>query len=215
MESVVRPLRVTSPSRPRLFALWALLLGVVFAIFALPSCSRYDELVIKDQEAQRRWADVESNLQRRADLVPNLVETVKASGKLEKDILEGVTKARADATSIKVDENVLTDPEAMKKFNEAQANLHGAISRLLVSVEKYPDLKSTQGFRDLMVQLEGTENRILRAREKYNEAVADYNASLAKVGGQVVNKVTGKVFKPREYFKADAAALGPAPKVSF
>ena len=210
MESIVRPFRIA-----QLLRTWALLLGVVLSVFALPSCSHYDELVVKDQEAQRRWADVESNLQRRADLVPNLVETVKASGKLEKDILEGVTKARADATAMKVDENVLTDPELMKKFNEAQGKLHNEISRLLVSVEKYPDLKSTQGFRDLMVQLEGTENRLLRAREKYNEAVADYNGALAKVSGQVTNKVTGKAFKPREYFKADAAAAGPAPKVSF
>ncbi len=194
---------------------WAMLVVVLSAVFALPGCGHYDELVAKDQECQKRWSDVEANLQRRYDLIPNLVETVKASGKLEKDILEGVTKARAEATSFKVDESLLTDPEAMKKFTAAQSKLSGELSRLLVSVEKYPDLKSTQGFRDLQVQLEGTENRILRAREKYNESVADYNATLGKISGQVVNKVTGKPFKPREFFKADAAATGAAPKVSF
>lgn len=189
-----------------------LLFLLTFALgWLLPACSRYDELVDKDQLAAQKWANVEASLQRRYDLVPNLVETVKASSKFEKDTLEAVTKARAEATQLKVD---VSDPESMKKFNEVQSQLQGSVSRLLVSAEKYPDLKASQGFRDLQVQIEGTENRILRAREEYNRAASDYNGALAKVRGMAVNKVTGMPFKPRELFRMDAAAAA-APKVSF
>lgn len=180
-------------------------------LFAFAGCSNYDELVERDQLAAQKWADLEATLQRRYDLIPNLVETAKASAKFEKETLEAVTKARAEATQLKVD---VTDPEAMKKFNEAQAQLKGALSRLLVQAEKYPDLKANDNFKNLMIQLEGTENRILRARTEYNNAAASYNAALGKIRGQAVNKITGQPFKPRELYKMEAAAA-VAPKVSF
>jgi LemA protein len=194
----------------------AILVLTVLAIaaVALPGCSKYDELVQKDNVAQQRWADIEAQLQRRHDLVPNLVNTVKASAKHEEETLAAVTAARARATGIQMSADDLTDPEKVKQFQAAQDQLSGALSRLLVVQEAYPDLKANQGFRDLQVQLEGTENRILRSREQYNAAVADYNATLAKVGGSVVNKVTGKPFKPRVFFSASAEAQA-APKVSF
>lgn len=196
-------------TQARRMALYALFI-TLFAFF-LPSCSRYDELVEKDQLAAQKWADVEATLQRRYDLIPNLVATVKANAKFEADTLEAVSKARAEATQLKVD---VTDAESMKKFNEAQSQLKGSLSRLLVQAENYPALKSNDSFKNLQVQLEGSENRILRAREEYNKAAGDYNAALGKVGGRAVNKVTGMPFKPREFFKMDAAAAS-APKVSF
>jgi LemA protein len=194
--------------RPTLYALFLILLS-----FVLPGsgCSNYDDLVQRDQYAAQKWADVEATLQRRYDLIPNLVETVKAEANFEKTTLEAITKARAEATQLKVD---VTDPESMKKFNEVQSQLKGSLSRLLVQAENYPNLKSSEGFRNLQVQLEGTENRVLRAREEYNKAAGDYNAELGKVRGKVVNKVTGQPFKPREFFKMEAAASA-APKVSF
>lgn len=194
--------------RPALLALFLML----FALFIpLAGCSNYDELVEKDQVAAQKWADVEATLQRRYDLIPNLVETVKANANFEKDTLEKISKARAEATQLKVD---VTDPESMKKFNAVQSELKGSLSRLLVQAENYPNLKANEGFRNLQVQLEGTENRILRAREEYNKAAGDYNAQLGKIRGQVVNKVTGQPFKPREFFKMEAGAAA-APKVSF
>lgn len=193
----------------RRFSLYALLLTAV-ALF-LPNCSNYDELVTKDQVAATKWADVEATLQRRYDLIPNLVETVKAEANFEKTTLEAISKARAEATQLKVD---VTDPESMKKFNEVQSQLKGSLSRLLVQAENYPNLKANEGFKNLQIQLEGTENRILRAREEYNKAAGEYNAELGKVRGKAVNKVTGQSFKPREFFKMEAAASA-APKVSF
>lgn len=188
---------------------------VVLAFGAFGSaCQSYDVLVQKDQVTQQKWADVDAQLQRRADLVPNLVATVKASAKHEEDTLAKVTQARADATSIKLSADDLEDPAKMAAFQKAQENLHGALSRLLVTQEAYPDLKANAAFHDLQVQLEGTENRILRARQEYNAAVSDFNAELGKVRGQVVNKATGKPFKPRQYFSASADAQA-VPKVSF
>jgi len=197
---------MTYARRPALFALFFVLLSLL-----LPGCGHYDELVQKDQVAAQKWADVEATLQRRYDLIPNIVETVKANAKFEKDTLEAVSKARAEATQLKVD---VTDPESMKKFNETQSQLKGSLSRLLVQAENYPALKANESFRNLQVQLEGTENRILRAREEYNKAAGDYNATLGKISGQAVNKATGMPFKPREFFKMDAGAAA-APKVSF
>lgn len=194
--------------RPTLYALFLTLLALL-----LPAggCSNYDELVEKDQVAATKWADVEATLQRRYDLIPSLVETVKASANFEKSTLEAISKARAEATQLKVD---VTDPESMKKFNEVQSQLKGSLSRLLVQAENYPTLKANENFKNLQIQLEGTENRILRAREEYNKAAGEYNAALNKVRGKVVNKVTGQPFKPREFYKMDAGAA-VAPKVSF
>jgi LemA protein len=197
------------PLRALFIALCVLLGATLFG------CQNYDTLVAKDQECQKAWGNLQSQLQRRYDLIPNIVATVKGSAKFEKETLEAVTKARAEATSIKVTAEMLEDPAAMQKFNDAQAQLKGSLSRLLAVAEAYPDLKSTQGFHDLTIELEGTENRIQRAREQYNAAVGDYNTELGKIKGQVVNKVTGRPFKPRAYYQADAAATGPAPTVSF
>ncbi len=183
------------------------------AVFAI-SCQSYDVLAEKDQVAAEKWANVDAALQRRADLVPNLVATVKGSAAHEKATLEEVMKARAEATSLKLSEEDLADPAKMQELADKQDQLTRALGKLLVIQEAYPDLKANQAFRDLMVQLEGTENRILRAREEYNAAARDYNAELAKVRGKVVNKVTGKAFLPRQYYKA-AAGVETVPTVGF
>jgi LemA protein len=180
----------------------------------LPGCQNYDVLVAKDQTVQQKFGDLQANLQRRADLVPNLVATVKAAAKHEEDTLEQVTKARAEATGIQINPGDLDDPQKMAAFQAAQSKLQGALSHLLVVNEQYPDLKANQSYHDLQIQLEGTENRILRSREEYNAAVADFNTELGKIRGQVVNRVTGKPFQPRAYFNA-APESQAAPKVSF
>jgi LemA protein len=180
----------------------------------LVDCAKYNELVEKDQICQQKWADVEAQMQRRYDLVPNLVATVKGSAAHEEKTLQEVTQARAQASSIQLTADDLEDPAKVAAFQKAQDQLKGALSRLLVTQEAYPDLKANAQFHDLMIELEGTENRIARAREEYNKAVAEYNATLAKIGGQIVNKATGRPFKPRVYFAASAGAEA-APKVTF
>jgi LemA protein len=189
-------------------------LALLALVFTAASCQRYDTLVEKDQIAAQKWADLEAQLQRRYDLVPNLVATVKASAKHEEDTLAKVTEARAQVAKVQLTADDLTNPEKMAAFQKAQSELQGSLSRLMVIQEQYPDLKANQNFHSLQVQLEGTENRILRAREEYNAAARDYNAELMKIGGQAVNKVTGQPFKPRVYFTATAESQ-VAPKVSF
>ena len=183
-------------------------------MFAVTGCGRYDELVEKDQVAAEKWANLEAQLQRRYDLVPNLVSVVKGSAKHEEDTLAKVTEARSQAASIKLTADDLSNPEKMAAFQKAQDQLKGSLSRLMVVQEQYPDLKANKAFHDLQVQLEGTENRILRAREEYNGAARAYNATLLKIGGQVTNKLTGKPFKERVFFNATAESQ-TAPKVSF
>jgi LemA protein len=192
---------------------WFVLL-LPFLALSLAGCSKYNELVDKDQVCQQTWADVEAQVQRRYDLVPNLVATVKGSAAHEEKTLAAVTQARAEATGIHLTVDDLEDPAKVAAFQKAQDNLKGALSRLLVTQEAYPDLKANAQFHDLMIELEGTENRIARAREEYNRAVGAYNATLGQVGGQIVNKATGKTFKPRVYFTASAGAEA-APKVAF
>jgi LemA protein len=189
----------------------------VILLVALASCGgvkKYDALVEANAVCDQKWADIETELQRRYDLIPNLVASVKASAAHEEKVLEEVTTARASASQIKLTADDLTDPAKMAAFTEAQSKLTGALSRLLVTQEAYPDLKANAQFHDLMVQLEGTENRIARSRQEYNDAVKTYNAELGKVSGQVVNKVTGRPFKVRVYWSASAAAH-EAPKVEF
>jgi LemA protein len=198
----------TSPFRP------ALLAGVALSLVAASGCQQYDVLIAKDQVCEQRWADYQAALQRRADLVPNLVETVRAAAKQEQTTLTAVIEARAKATSIQLSGADLEDPAKVAAFEKAQGDLKGALSRLLVVQEQYPDLKSNQGFRELQVQLEGTENRILRAREQYNAAVAAYNTELKQIRGSVVRKSTGTTFKERVYFSAAADAQN-APTVKF
>ena len=195
-------------------------LQAIFAVFALalasllPGCQKYDQLIEKDQMAEQKWADLDAQLQRRFDLVPNLVSTVKASAKHEEDTLTKVTEARSKAGSLKLSGDDLTDPVKFAAFQKAQDELRGSLSRLMMIQEKYPDLKANSAFHDLQVQLEGTENRILRAREEYNRAAREYNTELLKISGSAVNKITGKPFKPRVYFTASTEAQA-APKVSF
>jgi LemA protein len=190
------------------------LFALVTLIGALPGCQRYDSLIEKDQIAAQKWADLEAQLQRRYDLVPNLVSVVKGSAKHEEDTLAKVTEARSQAASIKLTADDLSDPAKMAAFQKAQDQLKGSLSRLMVVQEQYPDLKANSAFHDLQVQLEGTENRILRSREEYNQAAREYNSELLKIGGQAVNKLTGQPFKPRVYFSASVESQA-APKVSF
>jgi len=211
-----RARRIATPwanvTRRALVGLLATLAAIVFGVAA--GCTGYDTLVEKDQIAAERWSNVEANLQRRSDLVPNLVAIVKGSAAHEKETLDGVVKARAEATSMKLSADDLSDPAKMKEFAAKQDELGKSLGRLLVIQEAYPDLKANQSFRDLQVQLEGTENRILRAREEYNASVRDYNAELGKVRGKVINKVTGKSFEPRVYFEG-AAGSQAVPSVAF
>jgi LemA protein len=185
-------------------------LGLFLIASSLSSCS-YNSLVEKREAVAKEWANVESAYQRRSDLVPNLVATVKGSANFEQQTLVDVTQARASATSIKLDPSKLS-PEDIKKFDQAQGQLTGSLSRLLVSVEKYPDLKSTEAFRDLSAQLEGTENRINTERNRFNESVNDYNATLQKFPANITAGMFG--FKTKGYFEA-AAGSDKAPKVDF
>ena len=186
------------------------LLGLFLIASSLSSCS-YNSLVEKREAVAKQWANVESAYQRRSDLVPNLVATVKGSANFEQQTLVEVTQARASATSIKLDPSKL-GPDDIKKFDQAQGQLTGSLSRLLVSVEKYPDLKSTEAFRDLSAQLEGTENRINTERNRFNEAVNDYNATLQKFPANITASMFG--FQKKGYFEA-AAGSDKAPKVDF
>jgi LemA protein len=202
------------------FLHWPAAFFAFFVVFefvtlaALSGCRSYDVLVSKDQACQQKWADVEAQLQRRADLIPNLVEVVRGSARHEEQTLQQVTAARAQATNLTLKAEDLEDPDKMAQFAKAQDQLKGALSRLLVVQEAYPDLKANAAFHDLQIQIEGTENRLLRAREEYNAAVADYNAELGHVRGQVINRATGRPFRPRAYFSA-APGAAAAPKVSF
>lgn len=192
----------------------ALLLTLIALLASCGGIGKYDALVEANAVCDQKWADIETELQRRYDLVPNLVATVKASAAHEEKVLAEVTAARASASQVKLSADDLSDPAKMAAFTEAQSKLQGALGRLLVTQEAYPDLKANAQFHDLTIELEGTENRIARSRQEYNEAVKTYNAELQKVSGQVVNKITGKPFKPRVYWSASEAAH-EAPKVSF
>jgi LemA protein len=195
----------------RLF--WVAVLAIA-ALFAIPGCGHYDDLVEKDQISAEKWSNVEVELQRRSDLVPNLVSTVKASAAHEEQTLAKVAEARSQAAQIKLTGDDLTDPAKMAAFEKAQAELKSSLSRLMVVQEQYPDLKANRAFHDLQIQLEGTENRIQRARTEYNASAREYNSTLLKISGQVVNKATGNPFKPRVFFQATVESQA-APKVSF
>lgn len=190
--------------------IWVL---AIACVAATPACKKYDALVDKNAVCDEKWANIDAQLQRRSDLIPNIVATVKAAAQHEEATLTEVAQARASASQITLSGDDFSDPAKMAAFQQAQGQLGGALSRLLVTQETYPDLKASSSFHDLTVELEGTENRILRAREAYNAAVKDYNAELAKVSGSVVNKVTGKPFKPRVYYSASTESHGPAPEV--
>jgi len=171
-----------------------------------------NQVVLADQLVSEKWAQVQNVYQRRADLIPNLVETVKGFAAQERTVLEEVTKARASVAGIKATPELVNDPVALQKFERAQAELGGALSRLLVTVERYPDLKSNQNFLALQSQLEGTENRIAVERRRFNEAVRDYNTRLKLFPGSLVASFRG--FKEKVYFEA-APGSEAAPKVKF
>ncbi len=153
------------------------LLALCLMLPLLSACG-FNTIPTREEQAKAAWSEVLNQYQRRADLIPNLVETVKGFAAQEREVLEGVVEARAKATQVQISPDMLTDPEAFKAFQESQAGLSGALSRLLAVVENYPDLKSSQNFLALQAQLEGTENRIAVARRDYIEAVRLYNTSL-------------------------------------
>lgn len=167
-----------------------------------------------EEQAKARWSDVQNQYQRRADLIPNLVETVKGFARQEEKVLTEVVEARAKATQVTIDASKLSDPEAVKKFQEAQAQLSGALGRLLAVSENYPDLKSNQNFLALQSQLEGTENRIAVARRDYIQAVQAYNTELRTIPGKWIAGVLYPEAKPMATFETAPENQG-APKVSF
>ncbi len=171
-----------------------------------------NQFVRSEQLVNEKWAQVQNVYQRRADLIPNLVETVKGFASQERTVLEEVTKARASVAGIKATPELINDPQAFRKFQQAQQELGGALSRLLVTVERYPDLKSNQNFLALQSQLEGTENRIAVERMRFNEAVRDYNTRLQLFPASLVASFRG--FKPKAFFEA-APGSEQAPKVKF
>src|SRR4026209_2656044 len=165
----------------------------------LASCG-YNTIPTLEEQAKAKWADVQNNYQRRADLIPNLVATVEGYARQEKDVLTSVVEARAKATQVRVDASQLTDPEKMKQFQDAQNQLSGALGRLIAISENYPDLKSNQNFLALQSQLEGTENRIAVARRDYIEAVRVYNTELKTFPGVLWASTVYRSHKPMETF---------------
>ncbi len=189
-----------------------LLFLVGFVSIALSGCG-YNSLQVQEEGVFKAWADVESTLQRRADLIPNLVETVKGYAKHEKETLEAVIDARSKASSMQISAKDLNNPAAMQQFQAAQGTLTSALSKLMVVVERYPDLKANQNFLDLQNQLEGTENRINVARQRYNTAVSSFNGAIRKLPASLTNKFLLHLDR-KEYFKAEEGAK-VAPKVTF
>jgi len=182
--------------------------GLILLI-AVSGCG-YNDLQGLDEEVKGAWAEVQNQYQRRADLVPNLVETVKGAAKFEQETLQQVIEARSKATGVNVSASDLSNPEAFKRFEEAQRNLSGALSRLLVVVEKYPDLKASQNYRDLQAQLEGTENRIAVARGRYSQKVVEYNKMVRFFPTNLTAKYLLSM-EVKENFSAEPAAAKPPP----
>ena len=172
---------------------------VVIGLVAIWGISGYNSLVSSDEEAQTKWADVETQYQRRADLIPNLVNTVKGYAAHESETLQAVVEARAKATSVNIDPTNMS-AEQITNFQKAQDGVSSALGRLLVTVEKYPDLKANENFRELQAQLEGTENRISVARRDYNEAARKYNTSLRSFPKNILAGMFG--FEKKAYFEA-------------
>jgi LemA protein len=190
------------------------LVVIVLAVVGLIgwAISINNQLVTLEQNVNEKWAQVQNVYQRRADLIPNLVETVKGFAAQERTVLNEVTQARASATQIRLTPEALNDPQALQKFQAVQNQLSGALSRLLVTVERYPELKSNANFLALQTQLEGTENRISIERQRYNEAVREYNTRLRLFPGSLVAGLMG--FRPKAFFEATPESATP-PKVKF
>jgi LemA protein len=196
-----------STSRARTI-LAAVLLGL-----AVSGCG-YNTIPTYEEQAKAKWADVQNNYQRRADLIPNLVATVQGYARQERDVLIAVTEARAKATQVRIDVSQLTDPEKLKQFQDAQNQLSGALGRLLAISENYPELKSNQNFLALQSQLEGTENRIAVARRDYIEAVRAYNTELKTFPGLLWAATVFRSNKPMAEFTASESSQSP-PQVKF
>jgi LemA protein len=191
---------------------WLRSATVIAAAVLLSSCG-YNTMQANEEAVSKSWGDLESQLQRRADLIPNLVATVKGYAAHEKETLEAVVNARARATQVTLKVDDLDDAQAIQRFQAAQGELSSALGRLLAVAEAYPDLKANENFRDLQNQLEGTENRISVARQRYNEAVEKFNFSIRSFPNSLTNSILLHLER-KEYFRADEAAK-QVPKVSF
>lgn len=194
----------------RTYVKW-LMMAVLLPLVA--SGCGYNALQQMEEQVFRSWSDVESNLQRRADLIPNLVATVKGFAAHEKETLQAVVEARAKATSVQLSSKDLGSAQAMQQMMDAQGGLSSALSRLMVVVERYPDLKANQNFLDLQNQLEGTENRINVARQRYNKAVEGFNGKIRSLPYSLTNSLILHLER-KEYFKAETGAA-QAPKINF
>ena len=191
---------------------WKKLLPIVM-LLSLSSCG-YNQFQSLDEEAKASWSEVLNQYQRRADLVPNLVETVKGYAAHEQEVLTDVANARSKVGSMQVTPELLNDPEAFAKFQAAQGQLTGALSRLMAVAENYPNLKADQGFRDLQAQLEGTENRVTVARNRYIETIKNYNISVRSFPNNLTAMMFGYKAKPT-FTVENEKAISSAPKVEF
>ena len=185
---------------------------ILLLCMVLNGCG-YNQLQELEETVFKSWSNIESNLQRRADLIPNLVATVKGFAAHEKETLEAVVEARSKAASLQLSTKDLGNAQAMQQFLDAQGGLSSALSRLMVIVERYPDIKANQNFLDLQTQLEGTENRINVARQRYNQSVEQFNGAIRKFPARLTNTLILHLER-KEYFKAESAAQ-QAPKINF
>jgi len=190
----------------------SIIILVVLAILVIYGISVNNGFVTAEESVESAWAQVENQYQRRADLIPNLVNTVQSAADFEQETLQSVIEARSRATSITLQANDLNDPAKIQQFQAAQEQLSGALSRLLVSVERYPELKANANFRDLQAQLEGTENRIATERKRFNDTARQYNTEIRKFPGSLIASISG--FDRKAYFEANEGAEQP-PIVDF
>ena len=190
----------------------SIIILAILAILVIYGISVNNGFVTAEESVESAWAQVENQYQRRADLIPNLVNTVQSAADFEQETLQSVIEARSRATSITLQANDLNDPAKIQQFQAAQEQLSGALSRLLVSVERYPELKANANFRDLQAQLEGTENRIATERKRFNDTARQYNTEIRKFPGSLIASISG--FDRKAYFEANEGAEQP-PIVDF
>ena len=198
----------------RLLAQWKLVLTALALGSSLSACAAINTIPTLEERARSAWSEVQNQYQRRADLIPNLLEAVKGFAQQEREVLTQVTQARARASQVQVDASTITDPQRFREYQEAQNQLSSALGRLLVTVERYPELKSNANFLALQSQLEGTENRIAVARRDYIEAVRAYNTELRTIPGRWIAAVMYPDSKPMETFTVTAGSERP-PQVRF
>lgn len=205
-----RILKATKIMKGKKNLVW-IIIGIVVVVLLLWGVSGYNGMVSMDEGVQGKWANVETQYQRRADLIPNLVSTVKGYATHEETTLENVVKARSEATSVKIDPTNLT-PEKLAEYQKAQGNVSAALGKLLMVAENYPQLKANENFLELQSQLEGTENRITVARKDFNDAAKDYNISIRRFPKNILAGLFG--FDKKAYFEAESGAE-KAPEVKF